>query len=87
MKNKPKKESKKLLCPKACVLNQLDDDRHSDTVVLDQETKKAIDATLTMLTNDGLKKETVRHTRYKLQDLAQHVELFNPENQTANAFY
>jgi hypothetical protein len=32
---------------KACVLNQLDDDRHSDTVVL--ETKKAIDATLTML--------------------------------------
>jgi hypothetical protein len=27
MKNKPKRESKKLLCPKACVLNQLDDDR------------------------------------------------------------
>jgi hypothetical protein len=27
MENKPKKESKKLLCPKACVLNQLDDDR------------------------------------------------------------
>ena len=34
---------------KACVLNQLDDDRPSDTVVL--ETKKAIDSTLTMLTN------------------------------------
>jgi hypothetical protein len=33
---------------KACVLNQLDDDRHSDTVVL--ETKKAIASTLTMLT-------------------------------------
>jgi hypothetical protein len=27
MKNKPKSKSKKLLCPKACVLNQLDDDR------------------------------------------------------------
>jgi hypothetical protein len=27
MKNKPKRESKKLLCPKAYVLNQLDDDR------------------------------------------------------------
>ena len=27
MKNKPKREGKKLLCPKACVLNQLDDDR------------------------------------------------------------
>ena len=26
MKNKPKTKSKKLLCPKACVLNQLDDD-------------------------------------------------------------
>ncbi len=26
MKNKPRRESKKLLCPKACVLNQLDDD-------------------------------------------------------------
>ena len=38
---------------KACVLNQLDDDRPSDTVVL--ETKKAIDSTLTMLANDGLK--------------------------------
>ena len=48
MKNKPKRESKKLLCPKACVLNQLDDDRHSDTVVL--ETKKAIDSTLTIQT-------------------------------------
>ncbi len=62
---------------KACVLNQLDDDRHSDTVVL--ETKKAIDATLTMLTNDGLKPNTVRHTRYKLRELAAHVDLFNPE--------
>jgi hypothetical protein len=31
---------------KACVLNQLDDDRHSDTVVL--ETKKAIDSKLTI---------------------------------------
>jgi hypothetical protein len=38
---------------KACVLNQLDDDRHSDTVVL--ETKKAIDSTLKRLTNDGQK--------------------------------
>jgi integrase len=62
---------------KACVLNQLDDDRHSDTVVL--ETKKAIDATLTMLINDGQKPNTVRHTRYKLQELAAHVDLFNPE--------
>jgi hypothetical protein len=40
MKNKPKLKNKKLLCSKACVLNQLDDDRHSDTVVL--ETQKAI---------------------------------------------
>jgi hypothetical protein len=49
MKNQPESKGEKLLCPKACVLNQLDDDRHSDTVVL--ETKKAIDSTLTMLTN------------------------------------
>ena len=27
MKKKPNRESKKLLCPEACVLNQLDDDR------------------------------------------------------------
>jgi hypothetical protein len=33
---------------KACVLNQLDDDRHSDTIVL--ETKKVIASTWTMLT-------------------------------------
>jgi hypothetical protein len=33
---------------KACVLNQLDDDRHSDTIVL--ETKKVIASTRTMLT-------------------------------------
>jgi hypothetical protein len=62
---------------KACVLNQLDDDRHSDTILL--ETKKAIDATLTMLTNDGQKPNTVRHTKYKLQELAARVDLFNPE--------
>jgi hypothetical protein len=62
---------------KACVLNQLDDDRHSDTIVL--ETKKAIDATLTLLTNDGQKPNTVRHIKYKLQELAAHVDLFNPE--------
>jgi hypothetical protein len=60
-----------------CVLNQLDDDRHSDTVVL--ETQKAIDSTLTMLTNDGQKPNTVRHTKYKLLELAAHVDLFNPE--------
>jgi hypothetical protein len=51
MKNKPKSKGKKLLCPKACVLNQLDDDRHSDTIVL--ETQKAIASTLKMLTNDA----------------------------------
>jgi hypothetical protein len=45
---------------KACVLNQLDDDRHSDTVVLD--TQKAIASTLRMLTNDGQKASTVQHT-------------------------
>ena len=50
MKNKPESESKKLLCPKACVLNQLDDDRHSDTIVL--ETQKAIDATPTLRNHD-----------------------------------
>ncbi len=66
---------------KACVLNQLDDDRHSDTVVL--ETKKAIDATLTMLINDGLKPNTVRHTRYKLQELAVHFDLFDPKERTS----
>ena len=77
MKNKPKKESKKLLCPKACVLNQLDDDRHSDTVVL--ETKKAIASTLTMLSKDRQKSNTVRRTEYKLQELAVHVDLFNPK--------
>ena len=33
---------------KACVLNQLDDDRHSDTIVL--ETKKVIASTWTILT-------------------------------------
>jgi site-specific recombinase XerD len=32
-----------------------------------------------MLTNDGLKPSTVRHTKYKLQELADHVDLFNPE--------
>jgi hypothetical protein len=52
---------------KACVLNQLDDDRHSDTVVL--ETKKAIDSTLTMLTNDGLKKDTVMAVYINSYDL------------------
>jgi hypothetical protein len=62
---------------KACVLNQLDDDRHSDTI--DLETLKAIDSTLTMLTNDGLKPNTVRHTKYKLLELAAHVDLFDPE--------
>ncbi|TRO46683.1 hypothetical protein E2P60_04745 [Candidatus Bathyarchaeota archaeon] len=60
-----------------CVLNQLDDDRHSDTIVL--ETKKAIASTLTMLTSDGKKSNTVRHTEYKLQELAAHVALFDPE--------
>ena len=44
-----KEDEKKLLCPKACVLNQLDDDRHSDTIVL--ETQKAIDATPTLRNN------------------------------------
>ena len=53
MENKTKQNTEKLLCPKACVLNQLDDDRHSDTIVL--ETQKAIDATFAMLTRDGLK--------------------------------
>ena len=32
-----------------------------------------------MLTNDGLKPYTVKHTKYKLQELAVHVDLFNPE--------
>jgi hypothetical protein len=32
-----------------------------------------------MLTNDGQKPNTVRHTKYKLQELATHVDLFNPE--------
>ena len=45
-----KEEPKKLLCPTACVLNQLDDDRHSDTIVL--ETQKAIDATPTLRNHD-----------------------------------
>ena len=49
MKSKPKSEGEKLLCPKACVLNQLDDDRPSDRVVL--ETKKATDSTMEMLLN------------------------------------
>jgi hypothetical protein len=62
---------------KACVLNQLDDDRHSDKIVL--ETQKAIASTLTMLTNDGQKTNTVRHTKYKLLELATHVDLFDAE--------
>jgi integrase len=32
-----------------------------------------------MLTNDGQKPNTVRHTKYKLSELAAHVDLFNPE--------
>jgi len=32
-----------------------------------------------MLINDGQKHNTVRHTKYKLQELATHVDLFNPE--------
>jgi hypothetical protein len=32
-----------------------------------------------MLTNDGQKPNTVRHTRYKLQEIAAHVDLFDPE--------
>jgi len=77
MRNKPKRESKKLLCPKACVLNQLDDDRHADTIVL--ETKKVIASPLIMLINDGQKPNTVRHTKCKLQELAALVDLFIPE--------
>ena len=32
-----------------------------------------------MLTNDGQKPNTVRHTKYKLFELAGHLDLFNPE--------
>jgi integrase len=32
-----------------------------------------------MLINDGLKTDTVRHTRYKLQELAKEVDIFNLE--------
>jgi integrase len=32
-----------------------------------------------MLTNDGQKPDTVRHTKYKLTELANHIDLFNPE--------
>ena len=32
-----------------------------------------------MLTNDGQKPNTVRHTKYKLQELAAHIDLFDPE--------
>ena len=32
-----------------------------------------------MLTNDGQKPNTTRHTKYKLLELAAHVDIFNPE--------
>jgi hypothetical protein len=32
-----------------------------------------------MLTNDGQKPNTVRHTKYKLLELAAKIDLFNPE--------
>ena len=32
-----------------------------------------------MLTKDGLKTNTVRHTKYKLPELATYVDLFDPE--------
>ena len=32
-----------------------------------------------MLTNDGQKTNTVRHTKYKLLELATHVDLFDAE--------
>jgi integrase len=33
-----------------------------------------------MLTNDGLKENTVRHARWKLQELARNTDIFNPES-------
>jgi hypothetical protein len=32
-----------------------------------------------MLTNDGLKENTVRHARWKLRELAQNTDIFTPE--------
>ncbi len=37
-----KTNQKKLLCPKACVLNQLDDDRHLDTSLNRKQQNKSI---------------------------------------------
>jgi integrase len=46
---------------------------------IDQEAQKAIDSTLIMLRNDGLRENTVTQIRFKLQELAANTDVFDPE--------
>jgi len=72
---------------KACVLNQLDDDRHLDTSLNRKQQNKSIQPraeeavinTLIAIKANGIQEATCRQINYKLKELARHTDIFNPK--------
>ena len=72
---------------KACVLNQLDDDRHLDTSLnrkqenkpISNKAEEAIINTLIAAKANGIREETCRQINYKLKELARNADIFQPE--------
>jgi hypothetical protein len=72
---------------KACVLNQLDDDRHLDTSLNRKQQNKSIQPraeeaiinTLIAMNADGIQEATCRQINYKLKELERHADIFDPK--------
>ena len=72
---------------KACVLNQLDDDRHLDTSLNREQQNKSIQPRaeeavinpLIAMKANGIQEATCRQINYKLKELARNTDIFNPK--------
>ena len=72
---------------KACVLNQLDDDRHLDTSLnrkqqnkpISTKAEEAVINVLIAIKADGIREAACRQINYKLKELARNADIFNPK--------
>jgi post-segregation antitoxin (ccd killing protein) len=72
---------------KACVLNQLDDDRYLDTSLNRKQQNKSIQPraegaiinTLIAIKANEIQEGTSRQINWKLKDLARNADIFNPK--------
>ena len=72
---------------KACVLNQLDDDRHLDTSLKSKQQNKSIQPraeegiinALLAIKANKIQEGKRRQINYRLKELARYVDLFNSE--------